>query len=70
MWRDDYVNQKLRKLEAERRRRAPRRPPVRTTPSLGPLVRLTGKTLRVMGENLELWATPAPQSECRCEGPR
>jgi hypothetical protein len=69
MWRDDYVNQKLRELEAERRR-APRHLPSRATRSLGPLVRLTGKTLRVMGENLELWATPAPQSECRCEGPR
>jgi len=64
MLTDLYVSEKLRKLEVERARRAPPRPPSTPSPVLGPLVRAAGKVLRRAGEGLESWAAPAvPESD-------
>lgn len=61
MWRDYYVAEKLREMEAARRRgsAAPPPPSSEPRPRLRPLVRLTGRTLRRLGEGLESWAVAA-----------
>ena len=63
MWIAPYVAEKLRNIEEERRGRLPPRPPERPRPLLRPLVRLTGRKLRRLGEGLELWATASLQAE-------
>lgn len=72
MWRDYYVNEKLRELEAERLGRipvTPAEPKPRPSAPLGtglrPLVRLTGRVLRRTGEGLESWAAMQTEEDWR-----
>jgi hypothetical protein len=69
MWQEQYVAEKLRDLALERREATP--PPASPTskPGLRPFARLTGRTLRRLGEGLESWAT-ATHQEQRWERPR
>ena len=76
MWRDIYIAEKLRDLSPERdsRKDAARAAlafPSRRSQPLKPFVRLTGRTLRRVGEGLEAWAAiqhePSWQRS-RCEG--
>jgi len=71
MWRDIYVAEKLRDLAADRGERAPLHESAqpKAKPWLTPLVRLTGRSLRRLGEGLESWAATAHQEQ-RCEQPR
>ena len=59
MWRDIYVAEKLRDLAADRGESAPRPTSPASKPKLRPFVRLTGRTLRRLGEELESWAAAA-----------
>ena len=69
MWRDIYIAEKLRDLAADRGEPAPRPTSPVSKPKLRPFVRLTGRTLRRLGEELESWAATAHQEQ-RCEQPR
>jgi len=71
MWRDIYVEEKLRDLSRERGERAPLHAAAqaKAKPGLRPFARLTGKTLRRLGEGLEAWASVA-RPEQRREQPR
>jgi len=73
MWRDIYVEEKLRDLSRERGERAPlhaaAQAQAKPKPGLRPFARLTGKTLRRLGEGLEAWASVARQEQRR-EQPR
>lgn len=61
MWKQDvYVAEKLRELEAARRRQTlppaePRRPQKRL---LAPIAKRAGHRIRHLGEALEAWAAP------------
>jgi hypothetical protein len=69
MWRDIYVEEKLRDLSQERRKPAPLPASPASKSRLRPFARLTGRTLRRLGEGLESWATAAHQEQ-RWEQPR
>ena len=71
MWRDIYIEEKLRDLSRERGERAPLHTAAqpKAKPRLRPFARLTGRTLRRLGEGLEAWASVAHQEQ-RWEQPR
>jgi len=69
MWRDIYITEKLSDLAADRGEPAPRPTSPASKPKLRPFVRLTGRTLRRLGEGLESWAATAHQEQ-RWEQPR
>jgi hypothetical protein len=67
MWANIYVDEKLRELDRERLARIPlKEPPMREprkAPPAGRLAAAVGRSLREMGEALELWATPTAEHE-------
>lgn len=70
MWRDEYVTEKLRELEAQRPHTQPQHSTSERRRPLRPLARFTGRTLRRLGESLELWATPSAGPDARWESER
>jgi hypothetical protein len=79
MLHNQYVTEKLRELQNERRdlllgmrmaeaAAAERRP--KHKPVIGPVLRAAGRTLRRAGEGLEGWGSPEPDGDRRLERER
>jgi hypothetical protein len=67
MWANVYVAEKLRQLDDQRLARVPvdelRKLESRRPSALGLIAGAAGRSLRRVGETLELWATPASERE-------
>jgi hypothetical protein len=58
-WQHQYVSEKLRELDKDKRERFYREPKQKPKPIVGPVARRAGKALRRFGEGLEAWGSPA-----------
>lgn len=60
-WQYQYVSEKLREFELEKRMPPRRDPPRKNKPIVGPVARRAGRVLKRIGAGLEQWGSPPAQ---------